>query len=68
MKNFECVENNSDIGLAIFRELTACRPYCVKHNQHAKYANAKGLGHALQENFENRYPEIEFGPFQGQVN
>ena len=55
MGNFECVDIATARGLAIFRGfrgLKAHRPYCAKHNQHAKYANARGSEACPPRNFE----------------
>ena len=52
MGNFECVDIATARGLAIFRGLKARRPYCAKHNQHTKYANARGSVACPPRNFE----------------
>ena len=61
-----CVESNSCKSLAIFRELRAHRPYCVKHNQHTKHANARSLGLGVCPP-ENESFEIEFGAILGSI-
>ena len=62
MDNFECVENNSYRNLATVRGLRTHRPYCVKHNQYAKHANARGFGDILPRKIlKNRCSGIEFG-------
>ena len=61
MGNFECVDIATARGLATFRGLKAHRPYCAKHNQHAKCANARGSGACPQEILKNSCSEIEFG-------
>ena len=33
-------------SLAIFKGLRVHRPYCAKHNQHAKHTNDRWSGHA----------------------
>ena len=39
--------------------------YCAKHNQHAKYVNARGSGGcARQKNFKNRHSEMNLKAFQ----
>ena len=49
-------------GLVIFRGLKAHRPYCVKHNQHVKHANAReSEGMPPRRILKNRCSEIEFG-------
>ena len=66
MDNFECVEGKSYRNLAIFRGLRAHRLCCVKHNQYAKHANAKGFGDILPRKIlQNRCSGIEFGAISG---
>ena len=52
--------------LYMFRSHRAQGPYCVKHNQYAKHANAlESGGMPSQEIFKNRCSEIEFGAILG---
>ena len=40
--------------------------YCVKYNQHAWHANARGVwGHATRNILKNRFYEIEFESISG---
>ena len=42
------------------------RPYCAKHNQHAKHANARGSGGMPPRKIlKNRCSEIEFRSISG---
>ena len=50
LDTFECMEKVATLGL----RHTGCL-YCTKHNQHAKYANARGSG----KNLKSRYSEIK---------
>ena len=66
MDNFQCAESNSYRNLAIFRGLETHRPYCVKHIQYAKHANARGFEGILPRKIlKNRCSEIEFGAISG---
>ena len=69
MDNFEYVESNSYRGLLIFRGFRVHRPYCVKHNQHAKHANARGMEASPPAKLlKIDALRLNLGPFQDQAS